>query len=78
MVRGLRVVFSPNPASRVLYSYRVPEPGSFQRTGSGLGLVIAKQIVQQHGGQLAIQSQPGEGTTVFFDLSIYNSGQAGP
>lgn len=58
--------------------YRVPDPGSFQRTGSGLGLVIAKQIVQQHGGQLAIQSQPGEGTTVFFDLSIYNSGQAGP
>ncbi len=28
MVRGLRVVFSPNPASRVLYSYRVPEPGA--------------------------------------------------
>ena len=28
MVRGLRVVFSPNPVSRVLYSYRVPEPGT--------------------------------------------------
>ena len=28
MVRGLRVVFSPNPASRVLYSHRVPEPGA--------------------------------------------------
>ena len=28
MVRGLRVVFSPNPVSRALYSYRVPEPGA--------------------------------------------------
>jgi hypothetical protein len=28
MVRGLRVVFGPNPASRALYSYRVPEPGT--------------------------------------------------
>ena len=28
MVRGLRVVFSPNPASRALYSYRVPDPGA--------------------------------------------------
>ena len=28
MVQGLRVVFSPNPASRALYSYRVPDPGA--------------------------------------------------
>ena len=28
MVLGLRVVFSPNPVSRLLYSYRVPEPGT--------------------------------------------------
>jgi hypothetical protein len=28
MVRGLRVVFSPNPVSRALYSYRVPVTGA--------------------------------------------------
>jgi hypothetical protein len=28
MVKGLRVVFSPNPASGALYSYRVPEVGA--------------------------------------------------
>jgi tetrahydromethanopterin S-methyltransferase subunit D len=28
MVKGLRVVFSPNPASRALYSYRVPGTGA--------------------------------------------------
>jgi len=28
MVRGLRVVFSPNPVSRMLYPYRVPRAGT--------------------------------------------------
>ncbi len=28
MVQGLRVVFSPNPASRALYSYCVPDAGA--------------------------------------------------
>lgn len=28
MVRGLRVVFSPNPVSLALYSHRVPEAGA--------------------------------------------------
>ena len=28
MVKGLRVVFSPNPASRMMYSYCVPEAGA--------------------------------------------------
>lgn len=58
--------------------YRVPNPGSFQRKGSGLGLAIAKRIVQQHGGELCIQSQPGEGTTVSFDLPIYDPAKVSP
>jgi len=56
--------------------YRVPDPASFERKGSGLGLAIAKGIVTQHGGELRIQSQPGEGTTVFFDLPIYDPAKA--
>jgi hypothetical protein len=28
MVRGLRVVFSPNPVSKMLYSYPVPKEGT--------------------------------------------------
>jgi PAS domain S-box-containing protein len=36
----------------------------------GLGLAIARRIVQVHGGELRIRSQPGEGTDVTFDLPL--------
>jgi signal transduction histidine kinase len=32
--------------------------------GSGLGLTMVRNIVQQHGGDLSLDSKPGEGTTV--------------
>ncbi len=37
--------------------------------GSGLGLAIAHDIVKAHGGTTAIDSQPGNGTTIAFTLS---------
>ena len=32
--------------------------------GSGLGLAIAREIIEAHGGDIAIASPPGAGTTV--------------
>jgi signal transduction histidine kinase len=41
-------------------------------TGSGLGLAVARQIVEQHGGAIDIESQPGIGTVV--SLRVPRSG----
>jgi signal transduction histidine kinase len=34
----------------------------------GLGLAIAKEIVQAHGGAMRLESQEGQGTTFFFTV----------
>jgi signal transduction histidine kinase len=38
--------------------------------GSGLGLSISHQIVQEHGGYVVVESKVGKGTTFFINLPI--------
>jgi len=45
---------------------RLHELGKYE--GSGIGLSIAKRIVERHGGHIWYTSQPGLGTTFFFTL----------
>ena len=44
-------------------------PGS-PEGGSGLGLFIARGIVQAHGGQIGVQSVPGHGTVFWFTIPV--------
>ena len=41
---------------------------STREAGVGLGLAITQRIVQDHGGEIKVDSSPGEGTTFRIDL----------
>jgi PAS domain S-box-containing protein len=54
-------------ADRIFQMFqRLHEVGKYQ--GSGIGLSIAKRIVERHGGAIWIESNPGAGTTFRFTL----------
>ncbi|MCC6366299.1 MAG: HAMP domain-containing histidine kinase [Bryobacterales bacterium] len=56
--------------------YQVPRSRGDFLEGTGLGLPIAKKLVEQHGGKLSVRSRLGSGSSFTFTLpsGIFNSG----
>jgi len=50
--------------------YRGEKSRSRQTGGAGLGLAIAKGIVEAHGGEIGVESNPKEGTLFYFTLPV--------
>lgn len=42
-----------------------------QHEGSGIGLSIVKSLVEMHNGSIAVESEPGKGTTLNINLPVY-------
>ena len=59
MVKGLRVIFSPNPVSRVPYSYRVPDPGAHGTVTEARTACGSRTYVAGRGGGLVyVEGEP--------------------
>jgi PAS domain S-box-containing protein len=61
---------SPEESKRIFQPYHRVEQDRLKFPGLGLGLAVAKQIVEAHGGQIWVISKPEQGSTFCFTVPV--------
>jgi signal transduction histidine kinase len=71
-VKDTGIGIEPEHLPHLFDRFYRPDPSRSRATGgAGLGLAIVKQLVEAQGGQVAVESVPGAGSTFSFTLPIF-------
>lgn len=85
VAEGVRIAVSdrgrgmtPEQLARAFDKFYRADTADSAPSGTGLGLFIAKSIIEAHGGSLSAESRPGEGTTMCIILPLEQREAPGP
>lgn len=69
-IRDRGIGMTPEQLTRIFDKFYRADASNTAVEGLGLGMTIVKTIVEAHGGEIRVDSQPGAGTVAFFSIPL--------
>ena len=69
-IQDTGVGIAPEELGALFEAFTQTASGKQSKEGTGLGLPISRKFVRMMGGDLTIQSQPGQGSNFMFDIQV--------